>query len=261
MRSPAFWTGLALAALVSAAATFSARWIAQSLLGLSGSPISPIVLAIVFGMVVSNVSDWARTGAPGLRFCFDHDPAPRHRAARLSPEPPRRRQIHPGGPALRRDGNRRWRRRGPAPGTAPRALADPGRADRSRDEYLWGHRDRRYRAVDSSQTGRGRLRRFLHHCVRDRRDVRIPDPRERGLCRPAGACRTFPRGVHPRNCPGCGGWGDVPGPVRRSGGARCRHRHQTGEEPFDAGGDPAGRHSLRRRPGRSDLLAPAPGCA
>ena len=68
MRSPAFWTGLALAALVSAAATFSARWIAQSLLGLSGSPISPIVLAIVFGMVVSNVSDWARTGAPGLRF-------------------------------------------------------------------------------------------------------------------------------------------------------------------------------------------------
>ena len=68
MRSRPFWTGLALAALVSGAATFSARWIAESLLGLSGTPISPIVLAIVLGMVVSNTSRWALAGVPGLRF-------------------------------------------------------------------------------------------------------------------------------------------------------------------------------------------------
>jgi uncharacterized integral membrane protein (TIGR00698 family) len=60
---------LALAALVSAAATFSAEWIAESLLGLSGTPVSPIMLAIVLGMVVANVSGWAQTGAPGFRFC------------------------------------------------------------------------------------------------------------------------------------------------------------------------------------------------
>ena len=68
MRSPALWIGLALAALVSAAATFSADWIAQSLLGLSGTPISPIMLAIVLGMVVANLSGAGRAGAPGLRF-------------------------------------------------------------------------------------------------------------------------------------------------------------------------------------------------
>ncbi len=69
MRSRAFWTGLALAALVSAVATFSAQWIAQALLGLSGTPISPIMLAILLGMVVANLSGWAGAGAPGLRFC------------------------------------------------------------------------------------------------------------------------------------------------------------------------------------------------
>lgn len=68
MRLPPLWTGLALAALVSAVATFSARWIAESLLGLSGTPISPIMLAIVLGMVVANASNWAGAGAPGLRF-------------------------------------------------------------------------------------------------------------------------------------------------------------------------------------------------
>ena len=68
MRSPAFCAGLALAALVSAVATLSARWIAESLLGLSGTPISPIMLAIVLGMVVANASGWAEPGAPGLRF-------------------------------------------------------------------------------------------------------------------------------------------------------------------------------------------------
>lgn len=69
MRSPPFWIGLAQAALVSAAATFAARWIGDSLLGLSGTPVSPIVLAIVLGMVVSNGTRWAEAGTPGLRFC------------------------------------------------------------------------------------------------------------------------------------------------------------------------------------------------
>lgn len=69
MRSPAFWSGLALAALVSAVAAFSAEWIAASLLGLSGTPLSPIMLAIVIGMVVANLSGWAGKGTPGLRFC------------------------------------------------------------------------------------------------------------------------------------------------------------------------------------------------
>lgn len=68
MRSRAFWTGLALAALVAVAATFSAQWIAQSLLGVAGTPISPIVLAIVLGMLISNVSTRAEAGTPGLRF-------------------------------------------------------------------------------------------------------------------------------------------------------------------------------------------------
>ena len=68
MRSRAFWAGLALAGLVAAVATFAAQWIAASLLGLSGTPISPIMLAIVLGMVVANVATWAQAGAPGLRF-------------------------------------------------------------------------------------------------------------------------------------------------------------------------------------------------
>ena len=69
MRSRPFWNGLALAALVAVAATFGAHWIAQWLPGASGSPVSPIVLAIVLGMVVANATEWAHAGAPGLRLC------------------------------------------------------------------------------------------------------------------------------------------------------------------------------------------------
>ncbi len=69
MRSRGFRVGLLAAALVAAVAAFSARWIATSVLGLSGTPVSPIVLAVVLGMVVSNASRVTETAAPGLRFC------------------------------------------------------------------------------------------------------------------------------------------------------------------------------------------------
>ena len=69
MRSRGFWIGLLAAALVGAVAALSARWIATSVHGLSGSPVSPIVLAIVLGMVVANASRVTETATPGLRFC------------------------------------------------------------------------------------------------------------------------------------------------------------------------------------------------
>ncbi len=69
MRRSDFLAGVGLAAGVSLLATFGADWIAESLLGLSGNPISAVVLAIVLGMAISNGTGWARSGASGLRFC------------------------------------------------------------------------------------------------------------------------------------------------------------------------------------------------
>ena len=68
MRVPSFLAGLALAGLVAAAASLAAGWIARSLPGIEGHPVSPVVLAIVLGMLIANLTRWARTGASGLRF-------------------------------------------------------------------------------------------------------------------------------------------------------------------------------------------------
>lgn len=68
-RSRAFWLGLALAAIVAVSATVGSDAIGSLLFGSSRSPVSPILLAIVLGMVVTNTTGAARAGAAGLRFC------------------------------------------------------------------------------------------------------------------------------------------------------------------------------------------------
>jgi len=69
IRSPRWWAGIALALAVSVAAGVSAEWLGESLLGFDRSPISPIVMAIVIGMVVANSIAVPERVADGLRFC------------------------------------------------------------------------------------------------------------------------------------------------------------------------------------------------
>jgi uncharacterized integral membrane protein (TIGR00698 family) len=68
-RSPHWWAGVGLAIAVSLAAGVSAEWMGESLLGFEKSPISPIVMAIVIGMIVANSVAVPRTVVDGLRFC------------------------------------------------------------------------------------------------------------------------------------------------------------------------------------------------
>jgi uncharacterized integral membrane protein (TIGR00698 family) len=69
VRSPHWWAGIGLAVAVSLAAGFSAEWLGESLLGFEKSPISPIVMAIVIGMIVANSVRVPQPAAEGLRFC------------------------------------------------------------------------------------------------------------------------------------------------------------------------------------------------
>ena len=68
-RSRGFWVGVALAAAVSVIATLGSGWIGAAFPGLSRSPVSPILLAIVLGMIVSNTTAAAQAGTVGLKFC------------------------------------------------------------------------------------------------------------------------------------------------------------------------------------------------
>ena len=68
-RSPHWWAGVGLAVAVSLAAGVSAKWLGESLLGFEKSPVSPIVMAIVIGMIVANSISVPQPVADGLRFC------------------------------------------------------------------------------------------------------------------------------------------------------------------------------------------------
>jgi uncharacterized integral membrane protein (TIGR00698 family) len=69
VRSPHWWAGIGLAVAVSLAAGVSAESLGESLLGFDKSPISPIVMAIVIGMIVANSIAVPERVTDGLRFC------------------------------------------------------------------------------------------------------------------------------------------------------------------------------------------------
>lgn len=69
IRSPGWWAGIGLAILVSIAATGSAEWIGESVLGFERSPLSDIMMAIVIGMIIANVLTLPAALRPGLAFC------------------------------------------------------------------------------------------------------------------------------------------------------------------------------------------------
>ena len=67
--SRAWWLGLALAVGVAVLAGYLADWIGESVFGLTRSPVSAIMLAIILGMVLSNSMNLAPIAADGLKFC------------------------------------------------------------------------------------------------------------------------------------------------------------------------------------------------
>ena len=69
LKSRAWWLGLALAVAVALSATYLADWIGESVFGLSRSPVSAIMLAIILGMILSNSMNLAQSAGPGFRFC------------------------------------------------------------------------------------------------------------------------------------------------------------------------------------------------
>lgn len=64
-----WWAGVALAAAVSAAAVFSARWLGEAVLGFDKSPVSAIMMAIVIGMLLANAVPLPERFGNGLSFC------------------------------------------------------------------------------------------------------------------------------------------------------------------------------------------------
>jgi uncharacterized integral membrane protein (TIGR00698 family) len=68
-RSLPFWAGIALAVAVAYAASHAADFIGVTLLGFEKSPISPIMMGIVIGMVLGNTLPLPKTVAVGVRFC------------------------------------------------------------------------------------------------------------------------------------------------------------------------------------------------
>lgn len=64
-----WWAGLGLAAAVSAAGTYAAQWLGETALGFERSPVSAIMMAIVFGMVLANAVPLPARLSSGLRFC------------------------------------------------------------------------------------------------------------------------------------------------------------------------------------------------
>ncbi|MGI9204347.1 MAG: YeiH family protein [Woeseiaceae bacterium] len=68
-RSPLWWAGIGLAALISYAAGYVAQWFGESVLGFSRSPVSGIMMAIILGMVVANLFKLPMGMNAGLKFC------------------------------------------------------------------------------------------------------------------------------------------------------------------------------------------------
>lgn len=68
-RSLTWWAGIALAVAVAVAASYSAEWFGEAVLGFERSPISAIMMAIVLGMVMANTIGLPDSVLPGLKFC------------------------------------------------------------------------------------------------------------------------------------------------------------------------------------------------
>jgi len=69
LRSASWWGGIALAVAVAIAAGYAADFVGVLLLGFPRSPISPIMMAIVIGMVVANSIPLPERVIDGLHFC------------------------------------------------------------------------------------------------------------------------------------------------------------------------------------------------
>lgn len=69
VRSPLWWAGIGLAVAVSVAADVAAEWVGESVLGFDRSPVSPIMMAIVIGMILANSVSFPEPVIDALRFC------------------------------------------------------------------------------------------------------------------------------------------------------------------------------------------------
>ena len=69
MRSTGWWAGIALAVSISLLAASAADWAGTALLGFANSPISPIMMAIILGMLLANAIRLPEALQAGLQFC------------------------------------------------------------------------------------------------------------------------------------------------------------------------------------------------
>lgn len=69
LKKPGWWTGIGLAVFVSVAAGHVAQWFGVAVLGFAKSPVSAIMMAIVLGMLIANMTRLPESLQPGLRFC------------------------------------------------------------------------------------------------------------------------------------------------------------------------------------------------
>ncbi len=60
--------GLAVAALLALATTFLARFIGEDLMGFQKSPVSPVMLAIILGLIIGNLLPFQSLLKPGITF-------------------------------------------------------------------------------------------------------------------------------------------------------------------------------------------------
>ena len=68
-RLKSSWQGLALAVFIAVVAILSADWLGEFLFGLSKSPVSPILLAILIGIAIANSFRLPERVRPGLQLC------------------------------------------------------------------------------------------------------------------------------------------------------------------------------------------------
>ncbi|MDX1405053.1 MAG: putative sulfate exporter family transporter [Woeseiaceae bacterium] len=68
-KSPLWWAGIGLAIVTAVAATYTADWVGEAILGFERSPVSAIMMAIIIGMLLANVTRLPAGMLPGLRLC------------------------------------------------------------------------------------------------------------------------------------------------------------------------------------------------
>ena len=68
-KSAGWWAGIVLAIFVSVAAGHVAGWFGTTVLGFDKSPVSAIMMAIVIGMLIANLTTLPASLQPGLQFC------------------------------------------------------------------------------------------------------------------------------------------------------------------------------------------------